>query len=54
MSDENFDYEFEQLMTRIKALEKEVKELKDIKNSVVMQSYNGNFRMAIEIHDSGV
>jgi len=53
MSDETFDYEIDQVMQKVLALEKELKAMKDLKDTATLQSKSGRFQITLFIEDSG-
>ena len=54
MSDEHFDEEFDQLMQKVIAIEKEVAALKGPQNRVVLTSPNGQIQISVELFNSGL
>jgi hypothetical protein len=54
MADEHFDEEFDRVMKKVMALEKEVAALKGAQSRVTLTSPKGRFQIALELFDTGL
>jgi hypothetical protein len=54
MAEDTFDYELDQVMQKVIALEKEVKALKEPKDTEVLESKDGRFRVSLTVDNTGI